>query len=96
MTNMEQLTIADARKLQSEHRLPLTVYIRCRDIGVKADQQKTIFMYVLGAHIEECKPINVEYCQYVVNLVQLLLDRATHAERLYAEAYPGDPGVYLS
>jgi hypothetical protein len=92
---MQRLTLDDARNLQPEHRLPLMVYIRCRDIGVQADHQKTIFMYVLGAHIEECKPIDVVYCKYVVNLVQLLLDRKTHADRLYADAYPDQPESYL-
>jgi hypothetical protein len=82
---MSRVELDDERRAQIRL-IPVRVFATCRDKGITADQQKTIFMYVLSEHVAWGVPVNLKYCRYVVNLVQLSLDRS-YGDRLYDQAY---------
>jgi hypothetical protein len=86
MSDMSDPVPADVRDAQLQ-RIPIRVFVTCRDTGVTANQRKTIFKYVLSDHVAWGIPIDLEYCKSVVNLVRLSLDR-TLGDELYDEAYP--------
>jgi len=86
MSDMPGPVPADVRHAQLQ-RIPIRVFVTCRDTGVTANKQKTIFEYVLSEHIRFGIPIDITYCQSVVNLVRLSLDRSI-ADQLYDQAYP--------